>query len=51
MIGEAVPPQFTEVHGRVLASMLRGHAARSAINASDDRVRRAIKALKPDSTS
>lgn len=51
MIGEAVPPQFTEMHGRVLASMLRGHAARSAISVSDDRVRRAIKALKPDSTS
>jgi DNA (cytosine-5)-methyltransferase 1 len=51
MIGEAVPPQFTEMHGRVLASMLRGRAARSAISISDDRVRRALKALEPELTN
>lgn len=38
MIGEAVPPQFTELHGEVLGSLLRGHASRSAIRLSDVRV-------------
>jgi DNA (cytosine-5)-methyltransferase 1 len=39
MIGEAVPPQFTELHGRVLASVLRGRAPRGAMPTSDRRVR------------
>lgn len=45
MIGEAVPPQFTELHGRVLASLLRGHAARAAIGVDDPRVRSAARSL------
>lgn len=48
MIGEAVPPQFTELHGRVLVSMLRGHAARSAVGVDDPRVRRAAKSIELD---
>jgi DNA (cytosine-5)-methyltransferase 1 len=48
MIGEAVPPQFTELHGRVLVSMLRGHVARSAIGVDDPRVRRAAQSLMLD---
>ena len=50
MIGEAVPPQFTELHGRVLASLLRGHAARSAIGVDNPRVRRAAQSLMLDAT-
>jgi DNA (cytosine-5)-methyltransferase 1 len=45
MIGEAVPPQFTDLHGRVLASILDGHAPRAAIDASDRRVTRAFALL------
>jgi DNA (cytosine-5)-methyltransferase 1 len=39
MIGEAVPPQFTHLHGRVLASLLDGRVPRSAIRGDDKRVR------------
>jgi DNA (cytosine-5)-methyltransferase 1 len=45
MIGEAVPPQFTELHGRVLVSLLAGHAPRLAMPTSDKRVQSAVKAL------
>ena len=48
MIGEAVPPQFTELHGRVLASLLRGHAPRSAIAGRDRRIRSATQLIAPD---
>lgn len=48
MIGEAVPPQFTQLHGRVLASLLRGHAPRSAMAAGDRRVRAATEIVAPD---
>jgi DNA (cytosine-5)-methyltransferase 1 len=48
MIGEAVPPQFTELHGRVLVSMLRGRASRSAIADDDLRVRRAVRSVALD---
>lgn len=41
MIGEAVPPSFTAMHGDVLAGMLQGRRHRPAISASDERVRRA----------
>lgn len=45
MIGEAVPPQYTELHGRVLASVLDEHAPRAAMPASDHRVRGAARVL------
>lgn len=45
MIGEAVPPQFTEMHGGVLSSLLDGHAPRAAMLASDRRVRSAARVL------
>ena len=45
MIGEAVPPQFTQMHGEVLAGLLRGAPQRAAISASDARVVRAIERL------
>lgn len=38
MIGEAVPPQFTELHGRILVSLLSGRSPRSAISRDDARV-------------
>jgi DNA (cytosine-5)-methyltransferase 1 len=43
MIGEAVPPQFTELHGRVLASLLRGHAARSAMHDTEPGVQNTLR--------
>jgi DNA (cytosine-5)-methyltransferase 1 len=45
MIGEAVPPGFTQQHGEVLASVLVGRPRRASITASDDRVRRAMERL------
>jgi DNA (cytosine-5)-methyltransferase 1 len=45
MIGEAVPPLFTQQHGEVLAGMLTGEPKRAAIAASDVRVRRALLGL------
>lgn len=41
MIGEAVPPSFTERHGEVLAGLLTGQSRRAAVSASDQRVTRA----------
>jgi DNA (cytosine-5)-methyltransferase 1 len=35
MIGEAVPPLFTELHGRVLSSLLKGRLPRRAILATN----------------
>jgi DNA (cytosine-5)-methyltransferase 1 len=46
MIGEAVPPQFTQMHGEVLAGVLTGSPRRAAISASDMRVVRAIERLR-----
>ena len=40
MIGEAVPPRFTEMHGRVLAALLDGRTDELA-SASDSRVTKA----------
>jgi DNA (cytosine-5)-methyltransferase 1 len=51
MIGEAVPPRFTELHGRILTSLLSGHAPRAAMSAKDPRIRsaeRQLEAAKPD---
>lgn len=46
MIGEAVPPQFTERHGKVLASLLDGRAARDTMHANDSRLRAAERRLR-----
>jgi DNA (cytosine-5)-methyltransferase 1 len=45
MIGEAVPPQFTRSHGRVLARLLSAAAPRTALSATDSRVIAAERAL------
>ena len=37
MIGEAVPPAFTKLHGEVLMGVLRGSRTRAPIARSDDR--------------
>lgn len=47
MIGEAVPPQFTELHGRVLASMLDGHVPRLTMRSDDRRARSAQQEISP----
>jgi DNA (cytosine-5)-methyltransferase 1 len=51
MIGEAVPPQFTELHGRVLASMLDGRVPRPTMRSDDARVRSADKQIDPGAGS
>lgn len=52
MIGEAVPPLFTEQHGEVLAGLLSNEPRRAAIAASDIRVRRALDRLaRADATA
>jgi DNA (cytosine-5)-methyltransferase 1 len=45
MIGEAVPPQFTEMHGRLLASLLDGRLPRNAMTFSDARLATAHRRL------
>ena len=47
MIGEAVPPLFTEMHGRVLVRVLEGTVAR-AMRATDPRVVSARRSLGLD---
>lgn len=46
MIGEAVPPLFTQKHGRVLSQLLRGIPPRMALPAQDHRVVVARRALE-----
>ena len=46
MIGEAVPPLFTQKHGRVLAQLLREVPPRLALSSQDRRVLAAQRALK-----
>jgi len=46
MIGEAVPPQFTRLHGEVLAGLLGAPSTAPPIARSDRRVMRAHTALK-----
>jgi DNA (cytosine-5)-methyltransferase 1 len=46
MIGEAVPPLFTQKHGRVLAQLLRGIPPRLGLSAEDQRVVAAQRALE-----
>lgn len=48
MIGEAVPPMFTSMHGEVLRGLLDGVPRRAAIVASDGRVRRAALRLRAE---
>lgn len=45
MIGEAVPPLFTQKHGRIIAKLLGGLPPRVALSASDNRVRTATRSL------
>jgi len=45
MIGEAVPPKFTRLHGRILYSLLQGNLRGRMMKASDKRLKRAIKSL------
>lgn len=46
MIGEAVPPLFTELHGSVLASVLRGMLPDGIMRATDPRLQRALARLR-----
>jgi DNA (cytosine-5)-methyltransferase 1 len=54
MIGEAVPPLFTEKHGRILADALRGEQPPHALRDGDKRMTSAWDALglaAPDATA
>lgn len=46
MIGEAVPPLFTEKHGRILSSLLRGIPPRVALAVTDQRTLIAKRSLR-----
>jgi DNA (cytosine-5)-methyltransferase 1 len=48
MIGEAVPPLFTELHGRILTSLLNGHAPRKSMSTANSRIQTAERQLKLD---
>lgn len=48
MIGEAVPPRFTELHGRILRSLLEGHAPRVSMQGADRRILSAESQLTND---
>jgi DNA (cytosine-5)-methyltransferase 1 len=45
MIGEAVPPRFTRLHGRLLARLLTGDPPTAAMSVDDVRVEKARRAL------
>jgi DNA (cytosine-5)-methyltransferase 1 len=45
MIGEAVPPKFTRLHGRILYSLLSGNMRGRMMKTSDDKLKRAHKNL------
>jgi DNA (cytosine-5)-methyltransferase 1 len=45
MIGEAVPPAFTRLHGDVLSGIVRDAWTRAPISNSDDRIVRSWKKL------
>ena len=51
MIGEAVPPQFTHLHGKVLRSVLDGRSPARAMSARDARVLTAERRLAEDRNS
>jgi DNA (cytosine-5)-methyltransferase 1 len=46
MIGEAVPPLFTNKHGRILAALLSGRRSPALISAFDPRCTRAARKLE-----
>ena len=46
MIGEAVPPRFTELHGRVLAALVAGRSCPATLMHDDARCRSALSKLK-----
>jgi DNA (cytosine-5)-methyltransferase 1 len=46
MIGEAVPPLFTGLHGKILMSILEGRRVRKCLSAADVRSSRARKRLE-----
>jgi DNA (cytosine-5)-methyltransferase 1 len=48
MIGEAVPPLFTGLHGQILTSLLNGHAPKKAMSTADSRVQTAERQLEVD---
>ncbi len=45
MIGEAVPPKFTQLHGRVLSSIYQGKDLSMAIDSNDQRCESALRKL------
>lgn len=45
MIGEAVPPQFTTLHGGVLAALAEGHEVPASLSQRDERCTRALAKL------
>ncbi len=47
MIGEAVPPLFTQLHGKILASLLNDNWALVPLSANDERYLSALKKLHP----
>jgi DNA (cytosine-5)-methyltransferase 1 len=47
MIGEAVPPRFTRMHGSVLASLLDGRVPRGSMSVEDPRVTAAMSRIGP----
>jgi DNA (cytosine-5)-methyltransferase 1 len=49
VIGEAVPPRFTEAHGKVVASLLNGRRPRGALSTSSVSVARATSILLEES--
>lgn len=49
MIGEAVPPRFTKLHGQVLAGILTGRWTRAAIAATDSRCVATLEKLRANS--
>lgn len=47
MIGEAVPPRFTTLHGRVLAALAEGREVPETLSQQDERCRKALAKLEP----
>ena len=45
MIGEAVPPLFTMLHGRVLAALAEGRDVPEALSEEDERCQKALAKL------
>jgi len=45
MIGEAVPPRFTMLHGRVLADLAEGRDVPEALSQRDGRCQKALEKL------